>query len=172
MIRGRRRVRSILAVAACLGLATGPASNARGAPPDGPPPEARVREGGRDGAAGFAASLYREVASGASNVVLSPLSASAALRVARAGAGGETAGEFDRALRGEADAAFAAHLRRWRGDAPAPGAEGQARFRLADAVWVDSGYPVAASFRSTLVERFGAEVRPAPFRTEPARAVD
>jgi serpin B len=57
----------------------------------------------------FGLDIYRAVASGGRNVVLSPYSVTTALAMGRTGAAGETAGQMDRVLHLGADTPLAAH---------------------------------------------------------------
>lgn len=131
----------------------------------------------------FAHDLYAAVADPAANTVVSPLSIALAASMVRAGAGGATAAEIDRALHfpaGDRDAAFNALTRALvtsdRVPAPTPSATrtpGQTFppvVSVANAVFVQDGQPVGAEFLRTLAADYGAGLRTVDFASGGAEA--
>jgi serpin B len=110
--------------------------------------------------AAFGADMYQLLAEDAADTVFSPASVASALRMALAGARGQTAAELARALhlngseRAEDVAASGLYLASaWRdggsGDGSG-GSGGSAIFRAPNTVWVQSGLPLRAEFTGRL----------------------
>jgi serpin B len=122
--------------------------------------------------AAFGADMYQVLAEDAADTVLSPASVASALRMALAGARGQTAAELARALHldgppREDVAASGLYLAAaWRdggsgsasgsasgggpGDGPGDGSGGSAVFRAPNTVWIQSGLPLRAEFTGRL----------------------
>ena len=141
----------------------------------GPPPStlptgalAAVTEGNRD----FATDLYARIAAGhADNVFFSPYSASAALAMAYAGAGGGTAKEMAAALHFGVDpnalpTAFAALEKALVAD----GNSGKNKMNIADALWIDKTLPLAPDFADVLAKSYGAAPTEEDFHGDPESA--
>lgn len=156
---------ALLALLAACGSGTGPA--------DGPPAPLEVlpralsapeREAIRASNA-FGLGLLREVVQHApgQNVVLSPFSASAALGMAYAGAGGLTADSLRLAL-GWGPASRADVLSGYR-ELPAllAGLDPRVEVRSANALWVRAGFPVRPSYTTEMQQVFAAQVRSSDF---------
>ena len=115
----------------------------------------------------FGLDLYRAIAEGQTNVVLSPTSIALALAMARAGARGETAAEMDAVMRGLAsdenaawlnalDQALATRSGTFKDDS------GQAlavALRIANAPFAQQGMPLEKAYLDALASRYGAGLR-------------
>jgi len=133
--------------------------------------------------AAFGADMYQVLAEDAADTVFSPASVASALRMALAGARGQTAAELARALHlngpggpGPPEDAAASGLylaSAWRdggpGGAASAGSGGSAIFRAPNTVWVQSGLPLRAGFTSRL-SHAAATVGDADFATAPEAA--
>ncbi len=111
------------------------------------------------------------------NVVFSPYSIQTALAMLDQGAAGSTAAQIDNVLGGQNAAALAAAngaLGTGLEDAVSPPphrpSADQAKLLIADALWVQSGFPLEAPFQSTLEQEFGAAPQAAQFATAPDAA--
>jgi serine protease inhibitor len=116
-------------------------------------------------AAAFGAHLYELLATDASDLVFSPFSVAAALRMAWYGARGPTAAELAAALHleGASDPADA--------DA-APHSQGSAVFRAPNTAWVQSGFGIKPEYTYQLSRLAGAMLASADFAAAPERARD
>jgi serpin B len=118
----------------------------------------------------FGADLYRRLVAGtAGNMVFSPVSIAAALRMALLGARGETAAQLAAALQlaGPGDAADG--LRRL--SAGLAGlARGDVTCRAPNTMWLQDGFPLRAEFTSALAGLAGTVVREADFAGAPQQA--
>ncbi|MBV9379449.1 MAG: serpin family protein [Streptosporangiaceae bacterium] len=103
--------------------------------------------------AAFGTDLYRRLSAGAGNVVFSPASIAAALRMALCGARGETAAELAAALHlngpEEAPEGLAAMGSIRAGD--------DVTFRAPNTMWVQSGFPLRQEFLASLAATVSAE---------------
>jgi serpin B len=115
----------------------------------------------------FGLDLYRAMAGGSGNAVVSPASVALALAMARAGARGETAAEMDAVLRrfgaddvaawpAALDAALAARTTTF--DGP-DGAPVDVILRVANAPFAQRDMPLEAAYLEALGARFGAGLR-------------
>ncbi len=120
---------------------------------------------------GFGIRLLHELDAGAANLVLSPDSIAAALRVALLGARGPTARQIAGVLGVPGPEAAAEGLRTRAGWLAAL-ADGPAALSAPATVWVQSGLPLARDFRD-MVDSLAVVMRHADFRGSPegARAV-
>ena len=110
----------------------------------------------------FGAALYRLLAAGGGNLVLSPASIVAALRMALCGARGQAAAEIAAALHLSGPDAAADGLRLLSaGLADLPG--DSVVFRAPNTMWVQSGLPLQPEFTATLREAAAVSVRDADF---------
>ncbi len=129
----------------------------------------------------FGLDLYRRVAAGATNLVVSPASIVLALAMARAGARGQTATEMDAVLRSAAsdehagwlnalDAALGARSGTFRDDA---GKDVTVTLRIANAPFAQQGMALQQAYLDALATRFGAGIRLVDYQrgTEQARAL-
>jgi serpin B len=117
----------------------------------------------------FGAALYRLLAADDGNLVFSPASIGAALRMALCGARGQTAAEIAAALGLPAPQAAAEGLRLLsRGLADLPGDD--VILRAPNTMWVQSGLPVRPEFTAALREAAAVSIRDADF-TRAADAV-
>jgi serpin B len=135
-----------------------PATSTSTAPDD-------VRTGQRE----FGIELYRRIGQAPGNVFLSPASISTALAMVYAGAEGETAAEMARALRYPAGSGFhgdmGALLRRLPVEA-----EGRV-LRIANALWVQQGFPLRPEYSQMVELHYGGEATPVDFVRAPDQAV-
>jgi serpin B len=120
--------------------------------------------------AAFGAAAYRLLA-GQGNLVFSPASIAAALRMALCGARGQTAAEIATALRLSGPEAAAAGLRLLSADLAGIPGDG-VTFRAPNTMWVQAGLPLRPEFTATLREAAAVSVREADFgrAAEQARA--
>ncbi len=110
----------------------------------------------------FGAALYRLLAADGGNLVLSPASIAAALRMALCGARGQTAAELATALRLRGPDAAAGGLRVLSAalaDLPGDGVT----FRAPNTMWVQAGLPLRPGFTAVLREAAAVSVRDADF---------
>ena len=114
----------------------------------------------------FGTDLYQVLAEDADDMVFSPSSVAAVLRMAWYGARGQTAAELARALHlGEAaDPGGSAE------PAPAPEGRGSAVFRAPNTVWVQSGLGLRPEFTARLSHPAGAVLADADFAHAPGPA--
>jgi serine protease inhibitor len=116
----------------------------------------------------FGLNLYRELGTQAGNLFLSPVSLSTALAMVQAGAEGDTAAEMARALRFPASnlhGQAAAQIR----DLPLE-AEGR-QLRIANALWIQKGFPLKPAFLATVGASYGGAPRIVDFVEAPEQAV-
>jgi serpin B len=134
------------------------------APRDAPAPAATA-----DGA--FSADLYRTLAQDAADTVFSPVSVTAALRMALCGARGQTAAELGRALHqdGSPDAA-ADGLRSLSAVVRSLTATGSITFRAPNTIWIQAGLPLLPAFTARLSGAAAATWAQADFAAAPAQA--
>src|SRR5690349_13437746 len=118
---------------------------------------------GSDGVNRFAADAYRQLARNQGNIVFSPLSISAALSMALAGAHGNTAQEITAVLHTPAGAALLDELER-------KGNTGGDQLMLAQALWVDRGMNLLPDFVRAMQEQFHAAPSTADFTANPESA--
>ena len=126
----------------------------------------------------FGLDLFRRVATGSGNVVVSPASIAIALAMARAGAKGETAAQMDRVLRSfgsDADAAGVNALDQslsaldrvydnWSGgQGPPP----EVVLQLANAPFAQRDMALQPAYLDALATRFGAGLRLVDFQADP-----
>jgi serpin B len=120
--------------------------------------------------AAFGAALYRLLAADTGNLVFSPVSIAAALRMTLCGAHGDTAAELAAALYLDGPQAAAEGLRLLSAGLAEVPSDGVV-FRAPNTMWVQSGLPLVPGFTATLREAAAVSVRDADFRraAEPAR---
>jgi serpin B len=115
----------------------------------------------------FGLDLYRAVAKGQTNVVLSPTSIALALAMARAGARGQTAAEMDAVMHGLAtddnapwlnalDQALATRSGTFKDDS---GQDLAVKLRIANAPFAQQGMPLEKAYLEALASRYGAGLR-------------
>ena len=127
----------------------------------------------------FGLDLYRAVATGTGNVVISPASVALALAMTRAGARGETAAEMDTVLRAIAsdahagwmnalDAALASRTGTFK---DMSGKDADVVLRIANAPFAQRNMTLVPAYLEALASRFAAGLRLVDFRSaaEPAR---
>jgi serpin B len=110
----------------------------------------------------FGAALYRLLAAGGGNLMFSPASIAAALRMALCGARGQTADEIAAALQLSGAGAAADGLRLL-SDGLAHVPDDRVVFRAPNTMWVQSGLPLQPEFTATLREAAAVSVRDADF---------
>jgi serpin B len=132
-------------------------------------PDTPVRKGAST--AVLATSLYRHLASDPGNLFFSPYSISAALAMVQAGASGLTRAEIETAMghteTGERLIDAFSELQRV---LSTRAQSGPFHLSLANALWVQTGYPINTAFVETLRNRLGAELKSADFRGAPSEA--
>lgn len=151
-----------------------------GTVPQAGPPPAREAEPAQAGVAGtgavaqgsieFGLSLYKRLGEGNGNIFLSPSSLSTAFGLAYAGARGETAREMAEVLRfpgppERLHSGMGEMLGQMRLDLPGR------KLSVANAIWVQQGFPLREEYRQTLSRFYGAEPRQVNFVSKPDSAV-
>jgi len=119
----------------------------------------------------FGTDLYQLLAEDAPDLVFSPASVAAALRMALCGARDETAAELAAALRlrtGDASDLAAAGLREL--DSLVASTPEGITFRVANTAWVQSGMPLLPDFTSRLQATRTSTITSADFATAPEQA--
>jgi serpin B len=129
----------------------------------------------------FGLDLYRAVAAGQTNVVVSPASITLALAMARAGARGQTAAEMDAVMHAVAsddhagwlnalDQALAARSGTFKDES---GEDLQVTLRIANAPFAQQGMPLEKAYLEALAGRYGGGLRLVDYatQTEKARAL-
>lgn len=152
---------------------------ARAAPASDAPVAAVV-----DAVAALGVELVRAAGNAHGNAVVSPLSAAYAFAMARAGAGGQTAAEIDRALRFPADglhpAVDALTRRLVTAQVPTPADPGPRRpgparapvLCVANGLFPQHGLPVGEPFLRTLARHYGTGVHPVDFTGDAEQVVN
>jgi serpin B len=158
----------VLAISACapagstggdIALARADTPRASAAPADAAAAGAAISALGLD--------LYRAVAKGQTNTVLSPTSIALALAMARAGARGQTAAEMDAVMHGLAtddnaawlnalDQALATRSGTFKDDS---GQDLAVALRIANAPFAQQGMPLEKAYLEALASRYGAGLR-------------
>lgn len=138
-----------------------------------------------EGINAFGHDLYTQAASGG-NVVISPLSIEVALSMARAGAGGTTAAEIDQAMHfpsagRDAQMNALTHDLATQDTAPplpSPAASRDANMppaapilTIANALFVQQGFPIGQPFLNTMAADYGSGVRTVDFTSPSAIAI-
>jgi serine protease inhibitor len=126
----------------------------------------------------FGLDLYRRVASGTGNIVLSPASVAIALSMTRAGARGTTADEMDAVLRGlgsdaladAANALDAALAARSGTFADPSGTDREVSLRIANALFAQYDMPLEGAFLDAMATRYDAGAWLVDYRTDPEAA--
>ena len=126
----------------------------------------------------FGIELFRRVATGSGNLVVSPASIALALAMARAGARGETAAQMDAVLHGFGSDAHALGVAALDESLAAldhvydsyPANNGQVpevALQVANAPFAQQGMPLEPAYLDALASRFDAGLRLVDFRTDP-----
>jgi serpin B len=126
----------------------------------------------------FGLDLYRAVADGKTNAVLSPASIALALGMARAGAVGATATEMDAVMHDLASEAHATWLNALEAALSersgtfkdASGQDLPVALRIANAPFAQQGMPLQQAYLDSLASRYGAGLRLVDYRNETERA--
>jgi serpin B len=120
---------------------------------------------------GFA--LYRELLGTQGNLFFSPLGIANALVMAQAGAGGSTHREIEEVLHCEgAGDTLVAQISALNRELRGQGSEHEAtRLSLANALWVQTGYPIHPAYVASLSEGLNAEARNVDFDGRPSEVV-
>jgi serpin B len=103
----------------------------------------------------FAFQLYGQLSKTEGNLFFSPASIEAALQMAQEGAAGSTRNQFNALLPANAlTKSF-------------PMVGTNVTLESANAMWVNQNFPILGNFRSAVVEKHGAEIRPEDFTGQP-----
>jgi serpin B len=169
----RRLLGAFVVLVALAGCAS-----ARESPPAQPPgtyaPIAQLtRTAALDADGRFGADLLSKLGGSSGNAVLSPYSIAVALQMALEGARGETAAQMAKTLHmpGVSAAqltATAASLRQDLAALDVP--QKKVILRIANGMWPQAGYPIKASFTTSLRDGFGVDVRQLDFGRDPQGA--
>jgi serpin B len=206
MHRNRLLIASVLFLSACVGspgVSPGPTAGPTGAPSPSPTvapsPTAsplvgtiqpvrsdlaratvdpKLASQAADAVNTFGLDLYRRLAGGSGNIVLSPASVAIALSMARLGAVGQTAAEMDTVLHdlgadsladaaNALDAALAARSGTF---ADSAGVDQDVLLRIANAEFVQFDMPLQVAFLDAMATRYGAGAWQVDYRTDPEAA--
>ena len=164
----------VLAISACAPAAS-PGGDIALARADIPRASAAPADAAAAGTAitAFGLDLYRAVADGKANVVLSPASIALALAMARAGARGQTAAEMDAVMHGLAsddnatwlnalDQALATRSGTFKDDS---GTDLAVALRIANAPFAQQAIPLEKAYLEALASRYGAGLRLVDYET-------
>ena len=164
----------VLAISACAPAAS-PGGDIALARADIPRASAAPADAAAAGTAitAFGLDLYRAVADGKANVVLSPASIALALAMARAGARGQTAAEMDAVMHGLAsddnatwlnalDQALATRSGTFKDDS---GTDLAVALRIANAPFAQQAMPLEKAYLEALASRYGAGLRLVDYET-------
>ncbi|HEY2015157.1 MAG TPA: serpin family protein [Bryobacteraceae bacterium] len=128
-------------------------------------------DGVAPGSNDFAARMYRELAHGQGNLILSPFSISSALEMALAGARGQTAEEMSAVLdRLHSGAKSPAEIAALVNQMVKEGNTGGNQLLTANGLWVQRGFPILPSFQQAMDTGFHAPLTPVDFSGNPERA--
>jgi serpin B len=162
-MRRRSPIRTSERILLLAGFCLDPVAAA--APPAQPAPPVRAAA---DANGAFALDLYARLRERPGNLFLSPLSISAALAMTSAGARGETLREMEKVLHlgpgPSAHAGFGDLLRQLQPK------EDSYELSIANALWIQKGYPVREEFRHTTGTEYGAGLESLDFANEPGPA--
>lgn len=208
MHRSRLLVASVLLLSACVASPSappGPTAGPTGAPSPSPAPTAApsptatpatgaielarsdlaraaadpaLASQAADAINAFGLDLYRRLAGGSGNIVLSPASVAIALSMARLGAVGQTAVEMDAVLHDlgaerladAANALDAALATRSGTFADAAGVDQEVLLRIANASFAQLDMPLQAAFLDAMATRYGAGAWQVDYRRDPEAA--
>ncbi|MEO8373089.1 MAG: serpin family protein [Candidatus Solibacter sp.] len=118
----------------------------------------------------FTTDIYKQLARGDANLILSPFNIATALSMALAGAGGQTAGEIQSVLHLQPDSAFDAKLGALLADLTKAGNAGGNELRTANGLWVQKGFDIQQAFENTLRNSYQAPPVTLDFGANPEAA--
>jgi serpin B len=118
----------------------------------------------------FGADLYRVLSTAGGNIVFSPASVAAALRLALIGARAQTAAQIAAALHLTGPEAAGEGLRLLSAAVAEAGSTGEIIFRAPNTLWAQAGLPLEAGFTSQVKDLASVTVRQADFRDAPDQA--
>ena len=118
----------------------------------------------------FTTEIYKQLARGEANLILSPFNIGTALSMANAGARGQTAKEIQAVLHLHYDATYDSALGALLGDLTKAGNTGGNELHTANGLWVQKGFAIQPAFENTLTNDYHAPLEPLDFLANPEAA--
>ena len=118
----------------------------------------------------FTTAVYKQVAPGSGNLILSPFNIATALSMALAGARGRTAEEIESVLHVSPDPTYDAALGALLGELTAAGNSKGNELHTANGLWVQKGFAIQPEFENTLRIHYHAPLTPLDFKANPEAA--
>jgi serpin B len=120
----------------------------------------------------FTTAAYHQIAAGNANQIISPFNIATALSMALAGAQGKTAAEIATVLRQQYDPSYHADLAALLADLTKAGNVGPNKLLAANALWVQSDFPIKPAFQKTIAGAYQGKLTPLDFIANPQGAAD
>jgi serpin B len=102
----------------------------------------------------FTTDIYKQLARGEANLILSPFNIGTALSMANAGARGQTAREIQAVLHLHYDATYDSALGALLADLAKAGNTGGNELHTANGLWVQKGFAIQPAFENTLTNDY------------------
>ena len=118
----------------------------------------------------FTTDVYRQLAGGDANLILSPFNIATALSMANAGARGQTAREIQAVLHLHYDPAYDSALGSLLAELNKTGNTGGNELHTANGFWVQKGFAIQPAFENTLANNYHAPLMLLDFLTNPEAA--
>jgi serpin B len=118
----------------------------------------------------FTTASYKQLARGDANLILSPFNIAAALSMALAGAGGQTAEEIQSVLHVHYDSGYSAAVGALLADLATAGNSGGNELHAANGLWVQKGFAIQPAFENTLANNYHAPLTSLDFVANPEAA--
>ena len=118
----------------------------------------------------FTTTSYKQLARGDGNLILSPLNVAAALSMALAGAGGQTAEEIQSVLHVHYDSGYSAAVGALLTDLTTAGNSGGNELHAANGLWVQKGFAIQPTYENTLANNYYAPLTSVDFVENPEAA--
>jgi serpin B len=118
----------------------------------------------------FTITSYKQLARGDANLILSPFNIAAALSMALAGAGGQTAEEIQSVLHVHYDAGYSAAVGALLTDLTTAGNSGGNELHAANGLWVQKGFAIQPTYKNTLANSYYAPLNLVDFVANPEAA--
>jgi serpin B len=118
----------------------------------------------------FTTAVYKQLATGGGNLILSPFNIATALSMALAGARGRTAEEIGSVLHAGSDSTYDAALGVFLGELTAAGNSKGNELHTANELWVQKGFTIQPAFENTLRIHYHAPLTPLDFKANPEAA--
>jgi serpin B len=118
----------------------------------------------------FTTDIYRQLAGGDANLILSPFNIATALSMANAGARGQTAREIQAVLHIHYDTTYDSALSSLLAELNKAGNTGGNELHTANGLWVQKGFAIVPAFEHTLANNYHAPLVQLDFLTNPEAA--